>query len=353
MLFFDVEGTYSSIGESIGEHFKPKIKQYVQYRFEQMNDEIKKIGCSFRKDEYYCFSDQILNYSQCAAPNEISELNGIAKATNIPINDLIFAVGYTDIFDLILSRKGVLTTQLFDTNAECTTFIYNVHGKLFCGQNWDMDAISAQNCCYFKKKYTNGVSIQGLSTVIGMIHIGVNNDGLFVGTANLCSRRNSTEGLIFPVTIQHILNKKANKNCLNWLKNIQKVGGHYFYIVNGFQSAIAFECDSEDYSIHQISNSYSHSNHYKDSSFSDVGITYSADSHCRCQFIDDELKNKIVDIDSIKLMLSNHSNNICRHYNNSSYSQTCASIIYDYNNQNIHLCDSNPCVGTWHLYKVK
>ena len=351
MLYFEVAGTCATIGESIGEHFKQKIIDYVEYRYQQMHDEFSTLMVDFVRSEYYDFSSLLLRYAKNNAEHELEELLGVSRAVNLPIEDIFFAVGYTDIFDLILSRKGALKTTLFDVNAECTTFIYTGNNRTYCGQNWDMDEGSANHCCYFKKKYSDGTSMQGLSTVIGLIHIGVNERGTFIGTANLCSLRNTPNGLLFPMTIQYLLREDVSIRSLNWLKSIKKVGGHYFYITQGSNSSYAIECDGEECNLREISGIYSHSNHYREDLFKNSGIVYSSDTILRCNYLEEELSKQNIGVDVIKNLLSDHKNNICRH-SSGSYSRTCASIIYDASNHVVHLCDSNPCLGKWSIKQI-
>lgn len=352
MLYFDVSGTSVSIGEAIGEQFKQRIRAYVEYRFQQITNEFSQLGVNFNRSSYYDISNQLIQYSEQQAPEEMQELKGVARAANLLIDDVLFAVGYTDIFDLILSREKKLSQALYEMNAECTTFIYNKGGKLLCGQNWDMDEGSANNCCYFRKHYLNGSFIQGLSTVIGTIHIGVNDKGMFIGTANLCSVRNSPNGVIFPITIQHLLRNGLDEKSLNWLNNTTKVGGHYFYIINNNIHPMAVECDAQKCVIRNITDSYVHTNHYREVDYKDSKILYSADSIMRCEYMEKELSRQNVSIDSIKSILSNHENKICRHWHENSYSRTCASIIFDSINREIHLCESNPCMKQWCVKEV-
>lgn len=352
MLYFDIAGSCAAIGEGIGEHFKQRIKDYVDYRYQQMHDEFADLMIEFVRSEYYIISNSLIRYAGYNAKHELDELKGVSRATNLPIEDILFAVGYTDIFDLMLSQKGVLRPNLFNFNAECTTFIYKKSEKIYCGQNWDMDEGSANNCCYFKKRYSDGVAIQGLSTVIGLIHIGVNERGTFIGTANLCSQRNTPNGLIFPMTIQHLLRDDVSTRSLNWLKAVKKVGGHYFYVMQGHKYSYAIECNSDECSLHEISGVYAHSNHYRENALKKSGIVYSSDTVLRCNYLEKELVNQNIGVDAIKVILSDHTNNICRH-NDGGYAQTCASIIYDVNNYMIYLCDSNPCSGTWRTEQIE
>ena len=349
MFFFEISGTCTTIGEAIGENFRKEIKDYVEYRFQQMNDELSSTGVGISRSDYYLFSQQLLQYAERNSTEELRELAGVARGANIPIEDILFAVGYTDIFDLILSHKGKLSQHLFESNAECTTFICNKDGKIYCGQNWDMDEKSANNCCYFRKHYSDGSYIQGLSTLIGLIHIGVNERGTFVGTANLCSLHNSPSGLVFSMVIQHLLKNNLDPKSMQWLKTVRKVGGHYFYVLQ--DNAFAVECDATKCVIHEVSGSYAHTNHYREIEFKEYGIAYSYSTIMRCQYMERELLHMDKDIIiSLKRILSNHTNNICRH-SNGICPRTSSSVIYDAFNNTIHLCDSNPCTGVWSEFK--
>lgn len=351
MHYLNISGTSKTIGEAIGEHFRNKIQEYTEYRYKQINDEYASLGIIFNRTDYYGVSFQLEQYAKKYAPDEYNELYGVAYAANLSFRDVLFAVGYTDIFDYLLTRSGHLNDGLFENNAECTTFIYKWDKQLLCGQNWDMDEGSANNCCFIKKHYSDGSVLQGLSTVVGLIHIGMSNKGVFIGTANLISKRNTNKGLVFPIIIQKLLRRPFDSEQLQRVRTVGKVGGHYYYIAQtnkGVGSAFAIECDAEECIIQRIEEGvYAHSNHYRRLAFQNEGVMYSSDSLIRCAYVENELNRPGINIDTIKKILSNHSSNICRHSHHNQFSRTCASVIFDGSKNTMQVCDSNPCIGRW------
>lgn len=60
---------------------------------------------------------------------------GIAQTTSQNISDIIFAIGYTDILDLILAQNAPLVDS--GLHNECSTFLLQRETQVLCGQNWD------------------------------------------------------------------------------------------------------------------------------------------------------------------------------------------------------------------------
>ena len=353
MLQLEVNGSSFCVGEAIGEAFHPYIKEYIQYRYDQMRTEFDRLGVCFNRSYYDTISESLLDYGKKNSPDEFLELSGIAFSSGVTQKDILFAAGYTDIFDILSLPAGTDHRSMIDNNAECSTFVYTSLNQVFCGQNWDMDEGSSKRICFLRKSYSDGKVIQGLSTVIGLIHIGMNNDGDFVGTANLSSVRNSADGLVFPLTIQHLLRQGIHSNSLDWLRKCSKAGAHYFYFMDSGHKSFAAECDGAHTHIWEINSSYAHTNHFQEDCFANYAINYSSDSMLRYDFMQHTLLNDVSDIKSLKKMLANHGNMVCKHSKPNGLSKTCASVVFDAMTLEMHVCDSSPCNGNWRIYRAK
>ena len=100
-----VRGSYFEVGKQIGIAFKQKIREYIECRYFQMKSEMQELGYLFERKDYDVLAPNIVNYVRQNAIEEYQELEGIANVASVKISDIIFAIGYTDIFDLILKEK--------------------------------------------------------------------------------------------------------------------------------------------------------------------------------------------------------------------------------------------------------
>ena len=355
MNYLKVKGSYLEVGKQIGIAFKKEIKEYIDFRYYQMYSEMKKLGYHFLQNEYKIYAWKLENYIKENAKNEYQELMGISQVISKDISDIIFAIGYTDIFDLILERKvreGVLIET--EMNNECSTFVINSNFQKVCGQNWDMDIVSKKNACIMHKEYSDGLKICAVTTILGLVHMGMNNIGISVGTANLGSKCVSASGVVFPIVIQNILKAQDREETLRILNKYKFVSGHYYYVMYPQEDPLIIETNAEGY--HEITlfeNIFVHTNHYVNEMLKKDAINYSRDSIKRKKAMEKYLKqDKIISEQYIKKILADHDNGICRHSDNKCDIVTASSVIFNPVERQMQVCNDAPCKGEWIVYNM-
>lgn len=351
----EVKGSYFEVGKQIGMAFKQKIKEYIEFRYFQMKSEIQEIGYQFERKDYDVLAQNIVSYIRQNAMAEYQELEGIANVASVKISDIIFAIGYTDIFDLILKKKMKRYSLIrHDINNECSTFVIEKTSLKIGGQNWDMDSVSKENICIMKKEYSDGLKICAVTTILGLVHMGMNNFGVCAGTANLSSKNVTSKGLVFPIVLQNLLKTRCRMETLRSLSRYKFVSGHYYYIMYPEESSLLFETDSDGYKELKIDGKiFVHTNHYINKRLSQNSINYSSNSIERKRVLQLYLQKKedLTEQD-IKVILANHEKGLCRHSYNDYDIETVASIIFKPKERQIEICDDAPCIGNWSSYNM-
>ncbi len=354
MHFLKVKGSYLDVGKQIGNTFRQEIKEYVDFRYFQMCNEMKELGYHIKLEDYKFFSYELEKYIRTHSTDEYQELVGIAQTTSQNVSDIIFAIGYTDIFDLILGKKIDKKCVNYEINNECSTFIVEKPSQKICGQNWDTDKISKRNACIMQKEYSNGLKICTLTTILGLVHMGMNTDGICVGTANLSSKKVSAEGVVFPIVLQNILKAKNRSDALQILNKYKFVSGHYYYTMFPNEPSLLIETDSTGYRELKLREDIIvHTNHYVDKELKKHSISYSLNSIERKNAMEMHLQ-QYNDLSSqqIKHILANHENEICRHSGNKHDIETAASVIFEPIKRQMYVCDNSPCLGKWTTYDM-
>ena len=355
MHYIKVKGTYLDVGKQIGMTFKKEIKEYVDFRYCQMCNEMQELGYEFSREDYRVFSYELENYIRTYSIDEYQELKGIAQATSQNVSDIIFAIGYTDIFDLIFEKKMIEENLIeHEFNNECSTFVIEKASRKMCGQNWDMDLVSKENACIMRKEYSNGLKICALTTILGLVHMGMNAAGICAGTANLSSKNVSPEGVVFPIVLQNVLKARNRSDALHILSKIKFVSGHYYYIMYPNEPSLLFETDATGYcEIKPQEDIFVHTNHYVNTKLKEHSINYSLNSVERKKAMEIYMQqNNDLSDQQIKQILTNHENGICRHSENKYDIETAASVIFDPIKRQMHVCNNAPCVGKWTTYDM-
>lgn len=352
MRFFKATGSYLEVGKQIGVAFRQEIREYIALRYEQMRYELQEMQYYFQQEMYQLYAMELENYTKNYAPNEYQELMGIAQATSQNISDIIFAIGYTDILDLILAKSAPLFD--FGLHHECSTFLIKREAQMLGGQNWDMDIVSKNNACIMQKEYSDGCKLCAVTTILGLVHIGMNDKGVSVGTANLCTKRASSEGLIFPIVLQNLLKTENRAETLQMLKWIRYVAGHYYYVMYPRSSPLLLETDARGYyEIELQDDIFVHTNHYIHKRPAETSIHYSADSVKRKVALEECLRQKGELCErTLMEILADHKNGICRHSERDGRVVTAASVIFNPVEKQMYVCDNAPCIGKWTSYQM-
>lgn len=355
MTELKVRGSYFEVGKQIGIAFKQKIREYIECRYFQMKSEMQELGYLFERKDYDVLAPNIVNYVRQNAIEEYQELEGIANVASVKISDIIFAIGYTDIFDLILKEKIEEASLIrHEINNECSTFVIEKDSSKIGGQNWDMDPISKENICIMKKEYSDGLKICAITTILGLVHMGMNNFGVCVGTANLSSKIVTTKGLIFPIVLQNILKTHSKVETLRRLSRYKFISGHYYYIMYPDGNPLLIETDSDNCIELQLNGEvFVHTNHYINKGLHQNSINYSVNSIERKKMLEQSLqKRENLTEQEIKVILADHEKGLCRHSCNNHSVETVASVIFKPKERRIDICDNAPCIGKWSSYNM-
>ncbi|GHV92926.1 hypothetical protein AGMMS50268_34290 [Spirochaetia bacterium] len=348
-----VKGTPLQIGKCIGEEYKEAIRNYILWRNDLMNIELRELGLIFESAKYHAIAPKILINLQRVAPEEFEELKGLSDATGCDLADIVFAIGYTDIFDMYLDND-----IRDEYNQECSCFITTASidksSYIVCGQNWDVDGKTKDNLCFITKEYSDGTIIFALTTIMGLTHIGMNQFGIAVGTANL-SCRHTQPFIIFPVVVQKILRAKSKGDVLKVL-DLQRFSGHYYYIGFPENYALSVETTDHEHRVRQYNvgmHAYTHTNHYKEETLKHKGYNYSPSSTQRDSAMGQLLENTHT-IEDITGIMGNHEYGLCRHADIMSMPQattTCSSVIFVPTKKKIYIANDNPCKNNWVIMK--
>ena len=150
----EIHGNNYEIGNQIGKMFAEDIKQFINVRYRTISFEFKNIKLNFKKEDYYNISKDLIKSMKKFTPNEYDEVIGVSDGSNTNIEDVIFALGYSDIFDLLCSKYENASIQNIN-NDECTSFISppkcNQTNNIYVGQTWDMPPGTEKYTALFHK----------------------------------------------------------------------------------------------------------------------------------------------------------------------------------------------------------
>ncbi len=352
-----LSGTYYEIGRQIGEMFSSMIRKYIEERYDTMTREFAKLGIKFDMEHYYGISDNLIAALREFAHNEYSELRGVADGSGSAIRDVIFAISYSDVFDVLYAQSGCCTSESYEEG--CTSFVTskpcNYEGKLYAGQNWDMPIGTESYIIFVHKKPIGEMDYYSLTTVLGLTHIGMNAQYTCIGTTNVATK-DIGNGLFFAALIQKALCRGKISECVSIFKNTKRLSGHYYYVANR-EGAYAIEVSASKSFIQYIDTGiHVHANHYNGKCFQRDAVDYSPSSRSREAALAYELTSKRgrLELCDYKQLLSRHDLNLCRHptMNEDLPSETCGSVLFCPADHTVEVLVGSPCKSEWVRFEI-
>lgn len=324
IIKYEKDKTFNEWGLFHGEEFRNGIRELVSIRKElmlQKNPSLKKNLTSL--------AHQQLEVTRSFSPNITSELEGIAKGSDLPIEDIVILNNYTDFRDIQLPDEG------------CSTVHVQRDNVIISGQTWDMHS-SAKNFLSIIEipECENGPSSIILSLLGCTGLMGINSHQCLIGVNNI-NTTNAKVGLIWPVLVRETLLQPDLSSMRETLLNAPVTSGHN-YLISSPTGAEHWEITpSQSDLIHahgEKENGHSfHTNHCLGEK---VSLLENKDSISATTFARyDLLEKKVQNVDNygnLKSLLQDHDGHpksICSHFDSGAKdpSMTCGGGIADIN----------------------
>jgi isopenicillin-N N-acyltransferase-like protein len=280
----------------------------------------------------------------------MEEARGIADGANVDIGEI-----------MVLNCRYEITK--FPKEKECTSFSLlseaTKNKSTYVGQNWDYRIGVFENTVLVHIENPDGTKIFGMTEAGQVIRNGFNSNGIGLCANNLQSIYDKS-GIGLPVTFvrREILNCKTFEEASSLLENYKRVVSCNYMLASIEDKAMDFEVyPMGNDKIFPVNGIVAHGNH-----FVVQPEIHALDQSPRGDRLSELLAKKHgeIDVEYIKKCLSDHENYpkaICRHPDNVTErvgrrSITVASVIYDLNNGEAHVCAGPPCEGEYIKYKL-
>ena len=326
----EVSGSPTERGQAHGETFKELIRDLVTINFEDM---VHGTQGYLTKERVYEIVSTYAGPNRDYAPHLFEEMEGIAEAADVPVEDLLALNGFLELHDYYSDAFMV---------SGCTSFMVpgdtSGEGALIA-QNYDLSSIYAAAAILIKVKNEHAPDAL-LYTSAGMLGCaGVNDAGIGVVINNLVPS-DASGGVLYPFIIRRILESVRIGDAMDAVIAKPRASGMNYVICDENGEIYDLETTAREYEvICPFDGPMAHSNHY---------LTDRLKPFERRQW--DQRGQSILrwgratrllkscdkrNADALKNMLSDRVNTpvgICRHneiHNGEACGQTIAGIVLD------------------------
>jgi len=345
-----LSGSPAEMGEAFGRECREQIHEFYRLRLDNaISQALQHGGRNVDEGHALEIASQCLEPTRAFHPDGFAELEGIARGADLPVEKVLAMNGLTDIRD-VLAWGGEL-----ESLGGCSSFIvagdYTASGKALCGQTWDLATDNMPFVLGVVRKPTDGPETRCLTTVGCLSLIGLNSEGIAVGTTNIRTL-DARPGVTYLSVIHKALSEREFSAACEAVTGAHRAGAHYFYVAGPDGRGAAIECTATQYSRIDITEGfYVHCNHCLVPEHAKIeGNTPAASSHARQARMEELIREGRAtnDLGALKRFLgdrANGENAICRDDYNGISSN--GAVVMEPQSGVMSACHGLPDTATW------
>jgi isopenicillin-N N-acyltransferase-like protein len=240
MRVLHFEGTPAHMGEAFGESCREAIAELYALRLENaLAQALRYGGRTASEADLLALARACLARSAQFHPDGAAELAGIAKGAGLAPERVLAMNGLTDLRDA-LAWGGPL-----EAAGGCTAFVVqrdrSADGALWAGQSWDLGTDNLPYVVGVHRRPIDGPETWCVTTVGCLSLMGMNSEGVAVGTTNLRTK-DAGPGVPYLGLIHAALEARGAGEAARKIAAAPRAGGHAYTVVDRSGEAYAVEC---------------------------------------------------------------------------------------------------------------
>jgi hypothetical protein len=163
------------MGRQLGGHFADRIRRYVNRMYVLAIEEALAFGVVVIRDQLVEIARTLLPTARTKGGAAFEELAGLSDESGVGLADVLFAIGYSDVLDILIPANPIPRGPQFADHGCTSVLIADSDGnRILAGQTWDMPVAIADDAIILRRQYKDGKTIISLTTVLGLTHCGLN-----------------------------------------------------------------------------------------------------------------------------------------------------------------------------------
>jgi isopenicillin-N N-acyltransferase like protein len=353
----ELYGTPKAMGEGFGEVCRAQIQEFYHLRVLNALTQAKQYG-GRKVDEGVLLevARRSLSVSESYHPEGFAELVGIARAAHLSVEQAFAMNGLTDLRDVLaywsgvpgLSKRGVDGCSSFVVMGDRTS-----DGRILCGQSWDLATDNMPYVIGVHRKPKDAPETWCLTTVGCLSLIGMNAEGIAIGTTNIRSK-DSRPGICYLSLIHKALSQGTFQAATACIETLHRAAAHYYWIVSAKERlAAGIECTATRHERTEIDHGhYVHCNHMTKEAnkpLEAVPPKSEESTVCRQDRLSELLaKAPAIDEAAMRGFLADHEQGeqaICRH--DFAGISSNGAVVMSPEVPRVWACQGQPCKATW------
>jgi len=347
----ELEGTHYQMGRTYGEICREKMAELYEVRLLSALKHASTRGREFSVEHAVELADECITEVKAYDPLGYKELMGMSEGSGLSMQEIYIMQGLTDFRDF-------LTWGQLPDGLGCTSMIVSrersASGQLILAQNWDLMTSNMPYVCFVKRKPEIGPETMSLTVTGGLSMIGLNSEGLAIGTNNI-KTTDSRRGVHYLNIIHRALSCATASEAEHAIQYAHRSGAHYYMLGDKSGDYYGIECSATKHGILKgDAGVVTHCNHPLHPEVASLNAEDMGEStQYRQKRIDSLVSDGAIGVSEIKEILSDYDGGdlaICRRDVGEGIS-TNGSVIIEPEAGRIHACRSLPDEGVWQTFE--
>jgi len=241
MRTFHLHGTPAQMGAAFGESCREAIAELYALRLENGLGQALRYGRRERSEaDLLALAGACLEASDRFDPDGAAELRGIARGAGLSPERVLAMNGLTDLRDALAWGGPPV-----EAAGGCTAFVVqrdrSSDGRLWAGQTWDLGTDNQPFVVAVHRTPAQGPETWCVTTVGCLSLMGMNADGVAIGTTNLRTV-DAGPGVPYLGLIHRALAESSATAAAAVIAHAPRAGGHAYTAVDRDGFAFAVEC---------------------------------------------------------------------------------------------------------------
>lgn len=348
MRMMTLSGTPQAMGRAFGEALRDEIADFYRLRLENAIHQARLHGGrDVGEDVVLGLAHASLPLARAYDARGTAELEGIAEGAGLSAAHVLAMNGLTDFRDALAWGGDA------EPLGGCSSFLAAGaaagEGRIVCGQTWDLATDNMPYVIGVVRKPDQGPATWSLTTVGCLSLIGMNEEGLAIGTTNLRTT-DARPGVTYLSIIHRCLGETSVDAAVRCITDAQRAGAHYYFVADRTGRGRAVECTATHHDVRIVDEGvFVHTNHaLVGAHVAMEANTPSASSHARQDRLTALLEGAPVDRARAESALADRENGalaICRHDYDGISSNGAAVMVPDL--PSLRACHGTPDTATW------
>ena len=309
----EMRGTPRQLGEGHGETLREPIQEFVAHRLDAAQKYLEQRGVTEQAD-FESPASACLEILKQWDPEGYEEHMGVAAGAEVDAARLYAATNYSDMRDLVLLSRPELAGQTAGDEG-CTSFALPVQKtarrEVLTGQTWDLHPRDMQYVYAMHRIPENGPETWSVTCAGSPTLIGMNEDGVYVGTTNIKINR-VRPGIAYLSLLHRAIRCSDRVAAATAIAEAPRVAAHTYWLVDA-GGAIELECRADEH-VQRVmdEDALIQTNHCLHDAFAaDEAETPSESSLCRLKRATELVDERDThSVDTIRAMFSDRADDI-------------------------------------------